>query len=95
MFLVNKPGMSFHPALIDLIYKLIFSGLRSLDFSKVSYFALVFASQTVVLEYYKEFPLLEEMLSFLLYQFLVYYNIHCLQFDFETLFHLETSGYLL
>lgn len=90
MYMVNESGMSFHYKVIDLIYKLIFYGLRNLDFSQISYFALVFSSQMLVLEYYNEFKMLEKMIIFLLYKFLVFYVIHSLDLDFDMLFHQQT-----
>lgn len=90
MYMVNNQGENFHYKVIDLIYKLIFFGLRNLDFSQVSYFALVFASQMLVLEYYNEYKMLEKMIIFLLYKFLVYYVANSLDLDFDMLFHQQT-----
>lgn len=86
MFLVNDQGMTFHTKIIDLIYKLIFRGLKTLDFKNISYFSLVFASQMLVLEYYNEHSMLQKMLEFLLYKYLVFHVIVSLNLDFESLF---------
>lgn len=86
MFLVNDSGMTFHNKIVDLIYKLIFCGLKTLSFEHVSYFALVFASQMLVLEYYNEHSMLQKMLDFFLHKFLVFHVISSLNLDFESLF---------
>lgn len=86
MFLVNAPGMTFHNKIVDLIYKLIFRGLKTLDFRHMSYFALVFAAQMLVLEYYSEHAMLQQMLDFFLHRFLVLYAIESLGARFESLF---------
>lgn len=84
MNMVKPEG--FHPQIVDLIYKLILYGLKSIDFTKISYFSLVFSAQMLVLEYYSEFECLGPMLSFFLYQFIVYYLVHILKLDFDLLF---------
>lgn len=86
MFLVNHKNMTFHDKIIDLVYKLMFYGLKNIDFSYVSYFSLVFASQMLVLEYYNEHTMLGTMLSFFFYKFLVFYVIQTFDLTFETLF---------
>lgn len=84
MNLVKPQG--FHPQIVDLIYKLILFGLKSIDCSKISYFSLVFSAQMLVLEYYSEFECLGPMLSFFLYQFAAFYLVHILKLDFDLLF---------
>lgn len=84
MKMVRPQG--FHPQIVDLVYKLILFGLKSIDFSKISYFSLVFAAQMLVLEYYSEFECLGPMLSFFLYQFIVFSLVHVLKLDFDLLF---------
>lgn len=86
MFLVHPPGLTFHNKVVDLIYKLIFRGLKTLAFRGVSYFALVFASQMLVLEYYAEHAMVQKMLDFLLHRFLVLHAVAFLDADFEALF---------
>lgn len=86
MFLVNHKNMTFHAKIIDLVYKLMFYGLKNIDFSYVSYFSLVFASQMLVLEYYNEHNMLATMLSFFFYRFLIFYVIQTFNLSFETLF---------
>ena len=86
MFLVNEPNMTFHAKIIDLIYKLVFFGLKKIDFSHISYFALVFASQMLVLEYYNEHLMLERMLSFFFYRFLLFHVVGSFGLSFESLF---------
>lgn len=86
MNLVHPPGMAFHNQIVDLIYKLIFFGLKTLDFSHIPYFALVFAAQSLVLEYYNEHVKLQKMLEFLLYRFLVFFVIENMGLEFDTLF---------
>ena len=84
MYMIKPEG--FHPQIIDLIYKLMLYGLRTIDFNKISYFSLVFSAQMMVLEYYSEFECLGPMLSFFLYQYLTFYLIHILKLDFDLLF---------
>ena len=84
MYLVKPEG--FHPQLVDLVYKLILFGLKTIDFNKISYFSLVFASQMLVLEYYSKLECLGPMLSFFLFQYVVFYLIHILKLDFDLLF---------
>ena len=84
MNLVQPSG--FHPQLVDLIYKLILYGLRTIDFNKISYFSLVFSAQMLVLEYYQKLECLGPMLSFYLFQYIVFYLIHILKLDFDLLF---------
>ena len=84
MYMVKPEG--FHPQIVDLIYKLILHGLKTIDFSKISYFSLVFTAQMLVLEYYDEFPCLGPMISFFLYQYVVFYLVHILKLDFDLLF---------
>lgn len=86
MFLVNKTEMTFHHKIVDLIYKMIFSALRNLDCSRISYFSIVFASQMVVLEYYNEYGMLEKMMNFLLYKYLGFYACRSLNLQFHELF---------
>ena len=89
MFLVNPKGMTFHPKIIDLTYKLIFHSLRTLNFSDISYFALVFSCQMLVLEYQNEYDMLKIMISSFLYQFLPLFLIKTFDLTFENLFELH------
>lgn len=92
MFLVNGKNMTFHAKIVDLIYKLMFYGLKTINFSHISYFALVFASQMLVLEYYNEHNMLEIMLSFFFYRFLLFYVVRSFDLTFETLFESRKDG---
>jgi hypothetical protein len=91
MFLVNEKDMTFHDKIIDLVYKLMFHGLKTIDFRYVSYFALVFASQMLVLEYYNEHSMLAKMLSFFFYHFILFYVIGSFGLSFESLFESHQS----
>jgi hypothetical protein len=84
MYMIKPEG--FHSQIVDLIYKLIMYGLRTIDFNKISYFSLVFSALLLALEYYNEFTCLGPLLSFFLYQYLVYYLIQILKLDFDLLF---------
>jgi hypothetical protein len=86
MFLVNPPGQAFHDRVVDLIYKLIFHGLKHLDFNNISYFALVFSAQMLVLEYYQEHAMQQKMIHFLLYRYLPFYVISELHLNFDSIF---------
>lgn len=84
MYMIKPEG--FHPQIVDLTYKLIMYGLRTIDFNKISYFSLVFSAMLLTLEYYNEFECLGPLLSFFLYQYLVYYLVQILKLDFDLLF---------
>lgn len=91
MFLVNERGMTFHDKIIDLVYKLMFHGLKTIHFDHVSYFALVFAAQMLVLEYYNEHAMLAKMLSFFFDRFLLFYVVSAFDLSFESLFESDQS----
>ena len=86
MFLVNGPGNAFPCSTVDLVYKLIFRGLRTLDLRHVCRFALVFAAQMLVLEYEGQHAMLTTMLRFLLFKYLALHVIATLGLSFESLF---------
>ena len=86
MFLVNDKDMTFHDKIIDLVYKLMFHGLKTINFNHVSYFALVFAAQMLVLEYYNEHAMLAKMLGFFFDRFMLFYVISSFGLTFESLF---------
>ena len=89
MFTFLGAGKEFHSRIVDLIYKLMFFGLRTIDFSKVSYFSLVFAANMLVFEYYQEHNLLAKMMECLLYKILVNKAVIDLNVSFEDLFGQE------
>ena len=82
-------GQIFHSKIVDLIYKLIFFGINNIDFTKISYFSLVFAAKVIVFEYYQEHNLLGKMIEILLYNYSIGFVIEKLNLSFENLF--ETS----
>lgn len=92
MLLVEPPGNAFPPRVVDLVYKLIFHGLETLDSRRVGPFALVFAAQMVVLEYLGELPMLRKMLRFLLFRFLGFHVLSELELDFEALFETRETA---
>lgn len=86
MFMMNKGQNTLHRVMVNVIYKLIFHGLKKFNFHHVTYFALTFAAQMIVLEYYEDYQRLELMLVFFLYRFLPFYIIKFLKLDFTKLF---------
>lgn len=71
---------------------MIFSALRTLDISKITYFAIVFAAQMIVLEYYNEFDMLKKMVSFFFYKFLAFFLIERSNLTFDKLFEANQNN---
>ena len=71
---------------------MIFAQLRIMDISKINYFAIVFAAQMIVLEYYNEFDMLKKMVSFFFYKFLPFHIINSLDLDFNKMFKSNQTG---
>jgi hypothetical protein len=84
--MANSGEKTFHRMLVNVIYKLIFYGLKKINFNHVTYFALTFAAQMIVLEYFEDYQRLESMLVFFLYKFLPFYVIKFLNLEFYNLF---------
>ena len=86
MFMVSVGEQPFPRSVLNFIYKLVFHGLKKISFDHVSYFALVFAAQMTVLEFFEDFPRVELMLVFLLHKFLPFTVIKGLRLRFDRLF---------
>ena len=83
------PGQIFHSKIVDLIYKLIFYGIHHIDFTKISYFSLVFAAKVIVFEYYQEHNLLGKMIEIILYNYSIGLVIEKLDLSFTNLFEIS------
>lgn len=70
----------------SLVYNLIFHGLNSINFCKISYFSLVFSALLILFEYQQNSDKLSTLLNFFLYKFCNFYLIESLKLNFETLF---------
>lgn len=91
MLMINSGGESFNHTLVNFIYRLIFNGLQKINFENISYFALVFSAQMIILEYFQEYQRLELMLIFFLFKFLPFYVIEALDLSFDSLFEVFSA----
>ena len=86
MFVCTSPPVTPNSPVFDLIYKLIFFGLKNISFSQISYFSLVFTSQMIALEFFDNMQNVNQMLECFLYKILIFFILESLNLNFDTLF---------
>jgi hypothetical protein len=91
MFVCTNPPVTPNSPVFNLIYQLIFFGLKNINFSQISYFSLVFSAQMIALEFYNAMQNVTQMIEFFLYKFLNFYILESLNLNFETLFELHKT----